>query len=214
MDYAAARKLMVGRHLKARGISDQRVIEVMARLPREDFIWDVDRDKAYADSPLRIGSGQTISQPYMAALMTEELGLTGNEKVLEIGTGSGYQTALLAELAREVHSIERIEELTVRADAVIEQLGYLNVTLHVGDGTLGLPEEAPFDRILVTAGAPEVPIPLRAQLAEGGRMVIPVGPSTGQELNVIDRRGGRLDTRHGTPCIFVRLKGEKGWPED
>ena len=213
MSLAEERRRMVERDLTGRGIRDDRVLEVMGRIPREKFIWDADRDAAYADHPLRIGMGQTISQPYMVALMTEELALAGAEKVLEIGTGSGYQTAVLARLAAEVHSIERHAELSERAGEVLEELGLGNIDLRVGDGTLGLPDEAPFDGIIVTAGAPEVPDSLRSQLADGGRLVVPVGSASGQTLLTIERKGDSYETRRGIPCIFVKLCGAEGWEE-
>jgi len=206
---------MVERDLAGRGIRDERVLEAMGRIPREEYVWEVDREDAYVDHPLRIGSGQTISQPYMVALMTQELALTGGEKVLEIGSGSGYQTAVLAELAAEVHTVERIEELSGSAAERLAAHGYSNVHVHLADGTLGLAAEAPFDRIMVTAGAPEVPEALKRQLADGGWLVIPVGPATGQTLLTITRGGGgdSFETRKGTACVFVKLRGEHGWPE-
>lgn len=207
------RRRMVERDLAGRGIKDKRVLEAMGRIPREDYVWDVDREEAYVDHPLRIGSGQTISQPYMVALMTEELALAGDEKVLEIGSGSGYQTAVLAELAAEVHTVERIRELSDYAEGKLRDHGYGNVRTHVADGTLGLPEQAPFDRIMVTAGAPEVPEALKEQLGEGGRLVIPVGPGSGQTLLTITRNGDAFRTKRGIPCIFVKLRGGQGWPE-
>ena len=213
MSFEEDRRRMVERDLAGRGIKDVRVLDAMARIPREDYVWDVDRDEAYVDHPLRIGSGQTISQPYMVALMTEELALTGDEKVLEIGSGSGYQTAVLAELAAEVHTVERIRELADYAAERLRDHGYGNIRTHVADGTLGLPEEAPFDRIIVTAGAPEVPDALKDQLGDGGRLVIPVGPGSGQTLLTVTREGDSFRTKRGIPCIFVRLRGEQGWQE-
>ena len=211
-DFDDAREKMVRRDLAARGIKDERVLGAFRRVPRERFVWDVDAREAYADHPLRIGEGQTISQPYMVALMTEALMLEGPEKVLEIGTGSGYQTAILAELAREVCTVERIATLSEKARSTLADLGYGNVRYHVGDGTLGWREEAPFDRVIVTAGAPRVPESLKLQLAEAGRLVIPVGGGHGQDLLIVTREGEEFRTEKGTGCIFVKLIGEEGWP--
>ncbi|MHC4200963.1 MAG: protein-L-isoaspartate(D-aspartate) O-methyltransferase [Planctomycetota bacterium] len=206
------REKMVRRDLAARGITDERALGAFRRVRRERFIWDVDAREAYADHPLRIGDGQTISQPYMVALMTEALMIEGSEKVLEIGTGSGYQTAILAELAREVCTVERIAALSEKARATLADLGYGNIRYRIGDGTLGWPEEAPFDRIIVTAGAPRVPESLKGQLAEAGRLVIPVGGGHGQDLLIVTREGDEFRTEKGTGCIFVKLIGEEGWP--
>ena len=221
-DLDDAREKMVRRDLAARGITDERVLGAFRRVRRERFVWDVDSSDAYADHPLRIGEGQTISQPYMVALMTQWLGLggagpnSGSERVLEIGTGSGYQTAILAELAREVYTIERFASLSESARERLKRLGYGNVHYRVGDGTLGWPEEAeraPFDAIIVTAGAPSVPEPLKRQLAPGARLVIPVGPGREQDLLVLTREKDGFGTRSVCPCIFVKLLGEEGWPE-
>jgi protein-L-isoaspartate(D-aspartate) O-methyltransferase len=202
---------MVDEQLVRRGITDPRVLNAMRRVPRHLFVEEALQDRAYGDHPLPIGEQQTISQPYMVALMTQLLELQGAEKVLEVGTGSGYQTAVLAELARRVCSIERRPALAARARARLEQLGYTNVWIRVGNGTLGWPDEAPFDRILVTAGAPSVPPPLFEQLVEGGRMVVPVGDCASQTLTVVENRGGtmRLST-HGE-CLFVKLVGRYAW---
>jgi len=210
-EYDRLRLRMVERQIKARGIRDERVLEAMRKVPRHLFLSSETADQAYEDHPVSIGSGQTISQPYMVALMTEVLELKGDEKVLEIGTGSGYQTAVLAELAREVYSVERIPELAEEARIKLEDLGYTNVHIRVGNGTLGWPEQAPFDAILVTAGAPKVPKPLKTQLADGGRLVIPVGSEFHQVLYRIKRRGDEFLEEPLTSCVFVPLIGEEGW---
>lgn len=210
-DYESLRLRMVERQIRARGVRDERVLEAMRKVPRHVFVPPDLVDEAYEDHPLSIGKGQTISQPYMVALMTEALELEGNEKVLEVGTGSGYQTAILAELAREVYSIERIPELAREAERRLEDLGYTNVHIKVGNGTLGWPEEAPFDAIMVTAGAPKVPGPLKAQLADGGRLVIPVGSEFHQILYRIRRRKDTFSEEALTSCVFVPLVGEEGW---
>jgi protein-L-isoaspartate(D-aspartate) O-methyltransferase len=212
-DFDKARGEMVERDLASRDVKDGRVLDAFRRVPRERFVWQAHLQEAYADHPLRIGEGQTISQPYMVALMTQCLKPAEAEKILEIGTGSGYQTAILAELAREVRTVERIESLSASARERLAALGYDNIRFRVGDGTLGWPEEAPFDGIIVTAGAPEVPASLKAQLAEGGRLVIPVGDRHGQDLLVVTRAGDEFETRSGCPCVFVKLIGEEGWPE-
>lgn len=210
----AARLAMVETQLVARGITDARVLAVMRRLPRHRFVDPSLRAKVYEDHALTIGDGQTISQPYMVAVMTEALGLTGSERVLEVGTGSGYQTAVLAELSRAVYSIERMPHLAARAEQSLKTLGYTRVHLKVGDGTLGWPEAAPFDAIVVTAGAPAIPTPLIGQLAEGGRLMIPVGARDGQTLQRAVKQAGRLDATEMTPCVFVPLLGAFGWPGD
>jgi len=192
-------------------VRDERVLEAMRKVPRHVFVPPDLVDEAYEDHPLSIGKGQTISQPYIVALMTEALELEGNEKVLEVGTGSGYQTAILAELAREVYSIERIPELARDAERRLEDLGYTNVHIKVGNGTLGWPEEAPFDAIMVTAGAPKVPGPLKAQLADGGRLVIPVGSEFHQVLYRVKRQKDTFSEEALTSCVFVPLVGEEGW---
>jgi len=214
IDFAAARRRMVERDLAARDITDRRVLAAMGRVPREKFVWGVDLGQAYADHPLRIAEGQTISQPYIVALMTQLLALTGDERVLEIGTGSGYQTAILAGLAREVLTIERHEALYEGAAARLAGLGFGNVAFRIGDGTLGWPERAPFDGVIVTAGAPRVPERLRGQLADGGRLVVPVGDRHGQRLVVVTRRGEAFEERDSIPCVFVKLVGADGWPEE
>jgi protein-L-isoaspartate(D-aspartate) O-methyltransferase len=204
----------IDEQLVARGIRDARVLDAMRRVPREAFVPEASQALAYTDGALPIRSGQTISQPFMVAVMTEALRLRGAERVLEIGTGSGYQAAILAELASEVITIERRPELADAARTTIRSLGYTNVDVIVGDGTLGLAARAPFDRILVTAGAPRVPEALTQQLsADGGRLVIPVGSSKQQWLRVISRDGDRLDESTRDECVFVPLVGKDAWPE-
>ena len=206
-----ARAWMVRTQLIPRGIRDRRVLEAMGQVPRHRFVDALYQDRAYDDCALPIGHGQTISQPYMVALMTECLGLTGSERVLEVGTGSGYQAAVLARLAHRVFSMDRIPELVDRARRTLEELGIPNVTLRTGDGTLGWPEEAPFDAIIVTAGAPQVPQALVEQLAEGGRLVIPVGDRFAQTLEVVTRTARGMERRGVIGCVFVPLIGTNGW---
>ncbi len=206
--------IMLRHHLKARGINDPRVIDAMARIPRERFVDESLRAEAYADRALGIACGQTISQPYIVALMTQALALRGDERVLEIGTGSGYQTAVLAELAGEVVSIERYEALSRQAAARLEELGYDRVTLVVADGTLGWPAGAPYDRILAAAAAGTVPRALIEQLAPGGILVIPLGTRDHQTLQAIHKVGDGLRVESLSPCRFVPLVGAEGWPEE
>jgi protein-L-isoaspartate(D-aspartate) O-methyltransferase len=201
------RDRMVEDQLVRRGITDERVLAAMRKVPRHLFVDEALRDRAYGDHPLPIGEQQTISQPYIVALMTSLLELRGDEKVLEVGTGSGYQAAVLAELARRVCSIERLPALATRARARLEALGYTNVWVRVGDGTLGWPDEAPFERIVVTAGGPQVPSPLFEQLAEGGRLMIPVGTMMEQTLTMVEKVEGRQRTRPLGECAFVKLVG-------
>ena len=213
MDYTVSRKKMVEEQLLGRGIRDPRVIEAMGRMPRHEFIDPGIAAQAYEDRPVAIGFKQTISQPYMVGLMTEALRLTGRERVLEIGTGSGYQTALLCELTKQVYSIERIKDLSNRARKILYRLGYHNFELRIGDGTNGWPEAAPFDVILVAAASPEIPAPLCKQLVLGGRLVIPVGGEETQEI-VLARNGKRGIVRETlSGCRFVKLYGEHGWEE-
>ncbi len=209
----AAKQQMLQRQLQQRDIDDPRVLAAMAKVPRERFIPAESHAHAYADRALPIDCGQSISQPYMVALMTQVLALSGKELVLEIGTGSGYQAAILAELAREVISIERHATLTAQAGAVLAALGYANVTLQTGDGTLGWPERAPYDRIIVTAAAAVYPPPLFAQLAEGGTLVIPLGGKEHQTLQAIRKEGGLPHAANISGCRFVPLVGSEGWPE-
>ncbi|MCI0370886.1 MAG: protein-L-isoaspartate(D-aspartate) O-methyltransferase [candidate division NC10 bacterium] len=212
MEFAIARERMVADQLRARGITDARVLTAMGRVPRHRFVEEALAARAYGDYPLPIGEKQTISQPYMVALMTQALELVGGERVLEVGTGSGYQTAILAEVAGKVYSIERIRGLADRARAILEELGYYNVLIHVGDGTLGWREEAPFDAVLVTAAAPEVPSPLVEQVKPGGRLVIPVGGSTAQILKcLVKGPDGTVRESELVGCVFVKLVGEQGW---
>ena len=213
MEYATARNRMVESQLISRGIKDARVLDTMRKLPRHRFVEEALVSQAYNDHPLPIGEKQTISQPYMVALMTEALELQGHERVMEIGTGSGYQTAILAELAEKIYSIERLRALSARAQRILDDLGYFNVVLKVGDGTVGLKEEAPFDAIMVTAGSPDVPQPLVDQLAMGGRLVVPVGDRYTQTLIKIVRvKEGISKTDLGS-CRFVNLLGTHGWQE-
>jgi len=199
--------------LEGRGIRDKRVLDVIARTRRDLFVPEEIRSQAYIDDALPIAAGQTISQPYIVALMTQELGLAGDERVLEIGTGSGYQTAILAQLCREVVTVERIEILSLAARDLLERIGDYNVEYYVGDGTLGCPERGPYDGIIVTAAAPRVPPPLYDQLAPGGRMVIPVGDQTSQMLLVVERHGPEPTIREVCGCRFVKLIGAAGWLE-
>ncbi len=205
---------MVQDQLIKRGIKDSRVLTAMERVPRHRFVSTALARSAYHDGPLSIGEGQTISQPYMVALMTEELSLQGDETVLEIGTGSGYQTAVLAELAKTVYTVERIPSLSERAHMVLEDLGYKNVLFKVGDGTRGWPEKAPFEGIIVTAGAPSIVESLVDQLNEGGKLVIPVGSRYSQTLYRIVKRKGQIEKKLSTLCVFVPLLGEYGWEEN
>jgi protein-L-isoaspartate(D-aspartate) O-methyltransferase len=208
---ARERERMVEEQLVRRGITDERVLAAMRRVPRHRFVQEALRERAHGDHPLPIGEEQTISQPYIVGLMSSLLELTGREKVLEIGTGSGYQTAVLAELARRVCSIERLPRLAERARALLESLGYSNVWVRVADGTLGWPDEAPFDRVLITAGGPSVPPALFAQLADGGRMVVPIGDAENQTLTVVENAGGQMRTREAGECKFVKLVGKYAW---
>jgi len=211
--YRLARERMVETQIKARGLKDERVIKAMLKVPRHLFVDEALRDQAYGDFPLPIGEGQTISQPYIVALMTEALELKGNERVLEIGTGSGYQTAILAELALWVYTIERFPMLLERAKKVLNELGYKNISFKLDDGTLGWKEASPFDAIIVTAASPDIPPPLVEQLAEGGRIVIPVGDEFSQTLINGVKKGGKLHTKALEPVRFVKLVGAYGFKE-
>jgi protein-L-isoaspartate(D-aspartate) O-methyltransferase len=202
---------MVAQQLEARGIADRRVLDGMARVPREAFVDERDRRRAYLDMPLRIGFGQTISQPYMVALICQTADVHEGDRVLDIGTGSGYQAAVLAELGAEVHTVERIPELAERARANLEGAGYDSVEVHVGDGSLGLPELAPFDAIVVAAAAPEMPSTLYEQLVARGRLVVPVGGPHGQRLEVIVRSPEGPAVTRSVPCRFVPLVGAEGF---
>lgn len=212
-DYPGQRERMVKRQIAGRGVRSQKVLEAMRKVPRERFLPQGQGVWAYDDAPLPIGDGQTISQPYIVAYMTEALALEGGEKVLEIGTGSGYAAAVLAEIAADVYTIERIEALATMASTVLDDLDYTNVHVRHGDGTLGWPEHAPFDGIVVTAGGPDVPDTLRHQLKIGGRLVIPVGKTTWyQELVRVTRVGeDEFRTEDLVPVRFVPLIGEEGW---
>jgi protein-L-isoaspartate(D-aspartate) O-methyltransferase len=202
---------MVAEQLIPRGIQDPLVLEAMGKVPRHRFVPQGMEREAYDDRPLHIGLEQTISQPYMVALMTEALELTGDEKTLEIGTGSGYQAAILAELSSQVYTVERHRELQDRARKVLDELGYENIFYHVSNGTLGWPEHAPYGAVMVTAGAPKVPASLTEQLADGGRLLIPVGDRYSQMLTKITRQGERLVKQNLGGCRFVALTGQEGW---
>jgi protein-L-isoaspartate(D-aspartate) O-methyltransferase len=203
---------MVTEQLQRRGIRDPRVLRAVAKVPRHQFVDEALVGRAYGDHPLPIGEGQTISQPYMVALMSEALELLGHERVLEIGTGCGYQTAVLAELCGKVFSIERLKSLADKATRRLDSLGYYNVLVRVGDGTLGWKEEAPFDAILVTAAAPEVPQALVEQLAPKGRLVLPVGDAYSQTLRKGVREDAGVSWSDLGGCVFVKLIGQQGWP--
>jgi len=209
-EFAQERRALIA-ELRAQGIHDERVLAALGRVPRHVFVPPELLSYAYVNQPLPIGCGQTISQPYIVALSTEALALSPTDRVLEIGTGSGYQTAILAELAEEVYTVERLPELSEAARKRLSALGYTNVHFRVGDGTKGWPEKAPFDAILVTAAAPKPPKSLLDQLAEGGRMVIPTGGRTSQDLWLLRKRDGRLERIYLCPCTFVPLVGEEGW---
>jgi len=213
-DFQALRDAMVEEQLVGRGISDERVLSAFRKVPRHEFVLAEDAEIAYGDFPLPIGKAQTISQPYMVALMTQCLRLKGPERVLEIGTGSGYQSAILAELTKEVYSVERLAPLLVSAKKVLSRLGYVNCFLKEGDGTLGWAEHAPYDGIIVTAGSPGIPDSLVRQLKDGGRLVLPVGSGTfGQVLTVVERNKSRIDKTEICGCSFVPLIGKEGWSE-
>ncbi len=212
--YQSKRQLMVDTQIIRRGIKDRRVINAMLKVPRHLFVDEALWPEAYEDHPLPIGEKQTISQPYIVALMSELLGLTGKEKVLEIGTGSGYQCAVLAELADQVFTVERIPSIAKRARKIFDQLKYSNVIIHIGDGTLGWKEHSPYDGIIVTAAAPGPPAALLEQLAMRGRLIIPIGDEFTQDLVVFTReeKNNYTEENYGS-CRFVKLIGEQGWRE-
>ncbi len=211
MDFDALRNSMVMTQLIPRGIRDERVLAAMRKVPRHLFVPETLQQRAYDDMALSIGEGQTISQPFMVAIMTELLELKGEEKVLEIGTGSGYQAAILAELSQEVYTVERIAALAARAEARLQVLGYRNVQVKIDDGTLGWIDRSPFDRILITAGAPKVPDPLLEQLAEDGILLAPVGDRYSQQLVKMIKEQGAIREEFHTMCVFVPLIGQHGW---
>jgi len=213
LEYENARRMMVDTQLRGRDIVDERVLRAMEKVPRELFVEARERSRAYDDAALPIGGGQTISQPYMVARICEALRLSGDERVLDVGTGSGYQAAVLAELAAEVYTIERIAELAERARERLAGAGYERVHVHVGDGTLGLPEHAPFDGIAVAAAAPGFPETLYEQLKPRGRLVVPVGSPRGQRLEVAVRSPEGPALIHSVPCRFVPLVGAEGFGE-
>jgi protein-L-isoaspartate(D-aspartate) O-methyltransferase len=212
-DYQLARDKMVKNQLAARGIKDKNVLRAMGKIQRHLFIEEALIGEAYSDHPLPIGHKQTISQPYIVALMTEALELSGEERVLEVGTGSGYQTAILAELAEKVYTIERIRPLMEKARRLLAELGYANVIMKAFDGTLGWREYEPFDAIIVTAGAPEIPKPLMEQLADGGRMIVPIGDKFSQKLIRVKREMDDFEEEDHGGCRFVDLIGVYGWKE-
>jgi protein-L-isoaspartate(D-aspartate) O-methyltransferase len=212
--YSNLRNSMVDEQIIARGIQDERLLDALRSVPRHLFLPQEYSHVAYTDGPLPIGHSQTISQPYIVALMTELLELEGHENVLEVGTGSGYQAALLAFLAQQVHTIERHEALAEKAEGVLRRLGITNVAVHVGDGSLGLPKYAPFQAIMITAAAPRVPQPLFDQLSDGGKLVLPEGAAGGQMLDRWRRKGDDYKREHITPVAFVPLRGQYGWKEN
>lgn len=205
MDYEKLRRVMVEEQIIRRGIKDERVLEAFRKVLRHKFVPQDLMGSAYNDFPQPIGEGQTISQPYIVALMAERLDLSGGEKVLEIGTGSGYQAAILAQLAKEVYSIERFANLAKRAQGAFKELGFTNIKIKVGDGTLGWPEQAPFDRIIITAASPRVPLPLEEQLKEGGKLVAPLGESFAQVLTLLEKKKGKFESTPVCGCVFVPL---------
>ena len=209
--YEKARKKMVADHIESRGVKAPNVLKAFLTVQRHLFVEEALRDRAHKDHPLPIGDDQTISQPYIVALMTEGLELTYRDRVLEIGTGSGYQTAILAELAKEVYSIERIKALSEKTKALLDELGYTNILIKVEDGTIGWVSESPFDAIIVTAASPDIPRPLTDQLKDGGRMIIPVGGRLSQDLIKIVKKEGKLVKENLGGCRFVKLIGEYGW---
>jgi len=210
--YAGQRRKMVEEQLVERGIKDLGVLEAMSRVPRHLFAQESLRHRAYGDYPLPIGENQTLSQPYIVAAMTAALSLKGEERVLEIGTGSGYQTAVVAELARQVFTIERLNNLSRKAQEILEGLNYMSIVFKMFDGTYGWPDQAPFDAILVTASAKEIPESLVKQLGEGGRLVAPTGDAHEQKLVVLTKNGSRVSRRELGACKFVPLIGKYGWP--
>lgn len=213
INFQKARDRMVETQIISRGIKDSRVLEALRKVPRHLFVEEALKEQAYSDYPLPIGEKQTISQPYIVALMTETLQLKGDEKILEIGTGSGYQAAVLAELAGRVFSIERFPGLAFRANQILQKLGYRNVIIRVADGSLGWPDEAPFDGIMATAGTPKVPQPLVDQLGMGGRLILPVGDRLSQELVLVERAPEGVRKTHLGGVRFVDLVGKWGWEE-
>lgn len=211
MKFDEMRNRMVEEQIIPRGISDKKVLEVFRKVPRHEFVSEEYKQNAYDDYPLPIGANQTISQPYMVALMTECLALKGGEKVLEIGTGCGYQTAILAEIAGQVYSVERFSGLSDTSKRTLERLGYRNFFIKTGDGTLGWEEYSPYDGIIVTAGSPGIPESLVKQLKDPGRLVIPIGSEFSQVLTVVEKSGANLKTTPVCGCIFVPLVGQEGW---
>lgn len=212
MNFDISRKRMVETQIIARGITDRRVIDTMLKLPRHLFVQEAMASQAYNDTSLPIGEKQTISQPYMVALMSELLELTGVERVLEIGTGSGYQAALLSHLARRVYTIERIPSLASKARKLFDTLGLTNISMKIDDGSVGWATEAPFDAIIVTAGAPDIPQALVGQLSHGGRLLVPVGDHSTQMLTLVKKADdGSISVEESTPCRFVKLIGSDGW---
>lgn len=214
LDFDEMRQTMVRDQLIARGISEGRVLAAFLKVPRNKFVSDEYLESAYSDYPLPIAANQTISQPYMVALMTEHLKVQENDKILEIGTGSGYQMAILAELAGEVYSVERMEELAGCSKRILDGLGYKNFKIKTGDGSLGWADHAPYDGIIVTAGAPGVPESLAGQLKDGGRLIIPIGSSFRQILTMIEKKNNLLTTTEICGCVFVPLLGKEGWAKD
>jgi len=211
IDFSKARLKMVEEQIVSRGIKDSKLVAAMKKIPRHLFVEEALQNQAYSDHPLPIGEKQTISQPYMVALMTEALLLTGKEKVLEIGTGSGYQTAIVAELSEKVFSVERIRSLAIRARKLLYELGYFNVEIKIFDGTFGWIQESPFDAIVVTAGSPDIPQPLIDQLAMGGKLVIPVGNVFAQDLFRVTKTEEGVKKEDLGGCRFVKLIGKYGW---
>ncbi len=211
MDFKTLRDRMVDCQLIPRGISDSSVLDVFRKVERQKFIPKEFLDSAYGDHPLPIGSRQTISQPFIVALMTESLKLTGTEKVLEIGTGSGYQTVILAELAKEVYSVERVTALSENARRLLSSLGYININLRIGDGSLGWPENAPYDAVVVTASCPGSPAALLEQVNDNGRLVAPIGAAFGQILTLFTKKKGVITSSELCGCMFVPLIGKEGW---
>ena len=204
---------MVREQLRGRGITDERVLAAMAKVPREEFAETASATHAYGDHPLPIGSGQTVSQPYMIASMVQTLELQAHDRVLEIGTGTGYEAAVLAELAAEVWTVERYPELAATAQQILARLAYTNVHVAVGDGSVGLPQQAPFDKIVVAAAAPSLPPALVEQLAEGGILVLPIGSRTDQQVQLVRKQAGEITVAYREFCRFVPLVGEAGWKE-